>query len=398
VTLIGVGNSGKGTSPFVKSDSDLRSSIDNLVFPAGLQAIGSGKTETAVESVASGRVAEAALPLFSKDPETGRRVLGDVLGDSAAPRLARIHAAQGLGQLLRGRDDAAAAAALVAACDDSVTDVRMVAARALGDCPADSPRRAAVQAALARRLGGDEPHVRVAAATSLGQLGRRTTDEPAIAAALVDLAGSPAAQDRTVRHAASVGLATATSSDQLDTLVTHESPQVRLVACVALRRLRDPRLTRFLDDANEQVAIEAARAIHDLPLPGAFAALAARAAAGPADDAFIRRAVSAAADKKAADTRSAASARSCARLHASATESTPVLNARSCDSSSSICRRSFRMCSVSWSRSAEKPAATTLSAALTHRWKSRSRRERSLPFQSMIMIAPRALRIPCWHA
>ena len=228
-------------------------------------------------------------------------VLGDVLGDSAAPRLARIHAAQGLGQILRGRDDAAAAAALVAACDDSVTDVRMVAARALGDCPADSPRRAAVQAALARRLGGDEPHVRVAAATSLGQLGRRTTDEPMIAAALVDLAGSPAAQDRTVRHAASVGLATATSSDQLDTLVTHESPQVRLVACVALRRLRDPRLTRFLDDANEQVAIEAARAIHDLPLPGAFAALAARAAAGPADDAFIRRAVSAAEQLGTAD-------------------------------------------------------------------------------------------------
>jgi hypothetical protein len=40
----------------------------------------------------------------------------------------------------------------------------------------------------------------------------------------------------------------------------------------------------------------------------------------------------------------------------------------------------------------------TLSAALTHRWKSRSRRERSVPFQSMIMIAPRALHIPCWHA
>ncbi len=83
VTLIGVGNNGKGTAPFVKSDSDLNSSIDNLVFPAGLQAIGSGKTATAVESAASGRVAEAALPLFSKDPETGRRVLGDVLVFSA---------------------------------------------------------------------------------------------------------------------------------------------------------------------------------------------------------------------------------------------------------------------------------------------------------------------------
>jgi quinoprotein glucose dehydrogenase len=76
---------------------------------------------------------------------------------------------------------------------------------------------------------------------------------------------------------------------------------VRLVACVALRRLRDPRLTRLLDDADEQVTIEAARAIHDLPLSGAFAALAARAAAGPADDAFIRRAVSAAEQLGTAD-------------------------------------------------------------------------------------------------
>ena len=73
VTLIGVGNNGKGTAPFVKSDSDLRTSIGNLVFPAGLQAIGSGSAETAVESISGGRVAEAALPLFSKDPESGRR-------------------------------------------------------------------------------------------------------------------------------------------------------------------------------------------------------------------------------------------------------------------------------------------------------------------------------------
>ena len=83
VTLIGVGNNGKGTAPFVKSDSDLRTSIGNLVFPAGLQAIGSGSAETAVESISGGRVAEAALPLFSKDPESGRRVLGDVLVFSA---------------------------------------------------------------------------------------------------------------------------------------------------------------------------------------------------------------------------------------------------------------------------------------------------------------------------
>lgn len=83
VTLVGVGKSGGGAAPFVKSDSDLRSSIGSLAFPAALEAISSGRTATAIESVASGRVAEAALPLFSKDPQTGRRVLGDVLIFSA---------------------------------------------------------------------------------------------------------------------------------------------------------------------------------------------------------------------------------------------------------------------------------------------------------------------------
>ena len=210
---------------------------------------------------------------------------------------------EGKGRLWRflPRDRTAADARLVAevrsmlAGDWSVIDdPRLVAL--LGHV--DRRIRLEAQWELVRRADTSD---RAAASVLGGVLGRHTTDEPAIAAALIDLAGSPAARDRTVRHAASVGLATATSSDQLDTLVTHESPQVRLVACVALRRLRDPRLTRFLDDADEQVAIESARAIHDLPLPGAFAALAARAAAGPADDAFIRRAVSAAEQLGTAD-------------------------------------------------------------------------------------------------
>ncbi len=84
VTLIGAGGGASNSgAPFVKSDSDLRSSIGSLSFPAALEAISSGQMATAVESVSTGRVAEAALPLFSKNPENGRRVLGDVLVFSA---------------------------------------------------------------------------------------------------------------------------------------------------------------------------------------------------------------------------------------------------------------------------------------------------------------------------
>ncbi|MBU6221600.1 MAG: PQQ-dependent sugar dehydrogenase [Planctomycetes bacterium] len=219
--------------------------------------------------------------------------LADLLAaDSAAP-LARIHAAQGLAQLLR-EGDAGAASALVADATDPSPGLRMVVARGLGDCPPTAGFRHAVRSALGARLGDDDLQVVVTAATSLGRLGRQDGDDPAVADAVVTLAGSSPASDRTVRHATAVAIAGTAAPSRLDALLEDSSPQVRLITCVALRRLRDDRLARMLDDESEDVVLEAARAIHDLPLDHLLVALAARGAAGPADDAFIRRAVSAA--------------------------------------------------------------------------------------------------------
>jgi quinoprotein glucose dehydrogenase len=77
-------------------------------------------------------------------------------------------------------------------------------------------------------------------------------------------------------------------------LARHESAAVRLAACLAMRRLRDDRIAECLADASPRVVLEAARAIHDLPLPAALPPLAEWAADGPADEAFMRRAISAA--------------------------------------------------------------------------------------------------------
>jgi quinoprotein glucose dehydrogenase len=225
--------------------------------------------------------------------------LADVLTASTASPPARIHAAQGLAQRLRA-GDGAAAEPLLAAATGSDRDLRLVAARGLGDGPPESVRRA-VRGVLGRLLGDDDLHVVVAAATSLGGLGRRDEDDPAVAAALGTLARSPAVHDRTVRHAATLAIAGMAAPDLLASLLDHSSPDVRLLACVALRRLRDDRLARLLDDDADAVAIEAARAIHDLPLDHLLPALAARGASGPADEAFIRRAVSAAEQVGTAD-------------------------------------------------------------------------------------------------
>ncbi len=225
--------------------------------------------------------------------------LAEVLAAPAATPAARIHAAQGLAQRLRSGDRAAARPLLTTAAG-SDADLRMVSARGLGDGPPDTDRHE-VRGVLGRLLADEDSHVVVAAATSLGRLGRRDDDDPAVAAAVRALARSPAVDDRTVRHAATVAIAGMASSDLLELLLDDPAPEVRLLTCVALRRLRDDRLARLLDDESDAVAIEAARAIHDLPLDHLLPALAARGPSGPADEAFIRRAVSAAEQVGTAD-------------------------------------------------------------------------------------------------
>jgi quinoprotein glucose dehydrogenase len=236
--------------------------------------------------------------------ELARR--GDAAGlaatasDSSRPLLARVHGIQGLGQIGRQggqpSSDAAAAAfaGLLRACSDSAWEARMVAARALGELPADAPKRPAIREAILTALADAHPHVRVAAAIAAGRLGQKPNDTPAIVDRLVEMARSDAMQDPTLRHAIVVGLAGATPTDRLGSLGADESAGVRLAACLAMRRLADSRIAAFLADADERVALEAARAIHDLPIPAALPALAARAADGPAAEPFLRRAISAA--------------------------------------------------------------------------------------------------------
>ena len=83
VTLLGVNRGTFGAQPYVKSDSNLRTDIGDLQFPAADTAVQSRRTETATESASSGRVVEAAVPIAFPDPDTGKPLLGDVLVYSA---------------------------------------------------------------------------------------------------------------------------------------------------------------------------------------------------------------------------------------------------------------------------------------------------------------------------
>jgi quinoprotein glucose dehydrogenase len=213
---------------------------------------------------------EAQFELASR----GERGLDELRRVAAGKdRLARLHAIWGLGQMLRreGGWNKGMAAHLTAQLSDSDPEIRAQAIRAL------EPDRAALPDFL-KLLKDPEPRVRFYAALALrpvidGQrLVLRYPDE--FLAPVRDFLRDNADKDAMIRHAGAAAL-TSLPPKMLAGLAKDESPSVRLAAVIALRKLRDPAEAAFLDDADPRVRTEAARAIHDGPIPDALPALAA---------------------------------------------------------------------------------------------------------------------------
>jgi two-component system, OmpR family, sensor kinase len=79
VTLLGVARTPRGVQTFLKSDSTRQVEIRDLQFPVAIEAARTGRWAIGTEAGNQGRVGEAALPLFSRDPRTRRRVVGSVV-------------------------------------------------------------------------------------------------------------------------------------------------------------------------------------------------------------------------------------------------------------------------------------------------------------------------------
>lgn len=224
---------------------------------------------------------EAQLTLASR----GRASIGvftEVATNVVSAPLARLHAVWGLTQL--GREHKQPAATLLKLLDDPDAEVRAQAAKGLGDL-----KSAAAYAALVRKLEDPAPRVQFFAAQSLGKLGR---DEAT--PALIDLLRKNADRDAYLRHAAVHALARIGKNAALDAAAKDESAAVRLGVLLTYRALKDAAIAQFLDDADAYVAREAALAINDAPVEGAYAALAAHLAKAPHDDEpFVLRAINA---------------------------------------------------------------------------------------------------------
>lgn len=183
--------------------------------------------------------------------------------------LARCHAIWGLGQI--GRTHKAAGDSLFTLRKDPNATIRIQAARVL--------REFRAVAALREMLQDTDPHVRLEAALSISRSLPEGLPDPRLPElaftqrAAVELLRKDAA-DPYLRHAGVMMLA-CFPPELLKHSYADESPAVRLGVVLALRRQRSPDIAQFLQDADPQVALEAARAINDAPIPQAYQFLAA---------------------------------------------------------------------------------------------------------------------------
>jgi putative membrane-bound dehydrogenase-like protein len=172
-------------------------------------------------------------------------------------RLARIHAMWALGMIAGDGLWPNAVRGLVDRLDDVDAEVRAQAAKVIGEA-----RFAGAVKPLVRLLTDESLRTRYFAAMALGRLGAKEGHAP-IVAMLAENDG----RDVFLRHAGVAALAWLNQREETRKLVTEPQVELRLCAALVLRRWRDPELSRLLQDGDDRVVAEAARAINDVPIP-----------------------------------------------------------------------------------------------------------------------------------
>ena len=180
-------------------------------------------------------------------------------------QLARIHALWGMGQIgAKASCKGPQVLALINLFADPDAEMRAQAAKTLGELASVN-----CDDELIRQLKDENPRARFFAAMALGK--RKTSEafEP-----LLKMIAANNDEDPFLRHALIIGLVGCGTTSQLVDLRKDDLRAVRLAAVVALRRKQELRVKNFLADKDPLVVLEAARAIHDVPIEEAIPALA----------------------------------------------------------------------------------------------------------------------------
>ncbi|WP_170110334.1 HEAT repeat domain-containing protein [Flavilitoribacter nigricans] len=197
----------------------------------------------------------------------------------------RLHGIWGVGQYARLNQNMDVAVSIQSLLDDPEAEVRAQTAKVMGEVGFKS-----AMIPLISRLQDPSRRVQFFAAEALGKIGDNAAFDP-----LVDLLVTVEESETHLRHGIAHALSRLNQPAALGQLASHSSRQVRLGAIMALRTLRDPAVTTFLQDTDPLVLAEAARAINDdLSIPEALPILAQTlATTNSTNEIFLRRAINA---------------------------------------------------------------------------------------------------------
>src|SRR5690606_13969361 len=166
-------------------------------------------------------------------------------------QLARIHGIWGMGQLMRQNKDYGDD--LLELLDDSDPEIIAQAAKVLGD-----ERFEKAAESLVPLLQHDNPRVKFFAAQALGRIAYAPAIEP-----LLRMIDDNRDRDVYIRHAGVLALSRIGFVQPIAELVDHPSRSLRIAAVLVLRRLASDQVALFLNDEDEYIVTEAARAIND---------------------------------------------------------------------------------------------------------------------------------------
>jgi quinoprotein glucose dehydrogenase len=179
-------------------------------------------------------------------------------------QLARIHGIWGLGQL--ARQDKAYANTMLALLKDSDEEITAQAAKVLGDA-----KIAEAGPLLIPMLSSKNPRVQFFGAQALGRIHDKSAVQP-----LLEMIKTNNDKDVYLRHAAVFALSRIGEVEPIAALVNSPEKSLRIAAVLILRRLSSEKVSLFLQDKDEYIVTEAARAINDdYSIPAALPALAA---------------------------------------------------------------------------------------------------------------------------
>ncbi|MEX2601612.1 MAG: HEAT repeat domain-containing protein [Balneolaceae bacterium] len=171
--------------------------------------------------------------------------------ESSNEQLARIHAIWGIAQI--GRNEPDAVEPLLGLLDDSDSEVRAQALKMLGDV-----RYEPAAEEMIPLLQDENARVRFFATEALGRISYAPAME-----GVIGMLEENSDEDVYLRHAGAIALARMGNGEGLANLSNHPSDAVRTAAVISLKRLQHPGVARFLEDDNEWIVTDAARAISD---------------------------------------------------------------------------------------------------------------------------------------